>query len=242
MSTSAGQKVTNDPRAKQEAPEAVGIVTSDSLAGESLKGEGHFAEGNPHAAPLKQTSKGLTANTTDTSGATRLDPAVDAEARDAQEGWSETSQLNAGKGLGKESGVGPTYNTNTSGAGTGANTSDEPVFSATGGIPSTSSAGSTGIPIAPTGGYAGAADQARAPGELRPKGANIQEGGFPSDAPNASFNNAEIGSKDDPGRVAEQRFAEESSAGVGGVAGVQAQTGLSGQTGGFDKLKSDENA
>ncbi|KAF2502829.1 hypothetical protein BU16DRAFT_447887, partial [Lophium mytilinum] len=86
--------------------EAVGTVTSDSLAAESLKGDGHFAEGNPKAAASSQKSQGSTANNRDTSGATTLDAAPDAEAREAQEEWSETSQLNAGQ-----------YNTTTGGSG-----------------------------------------------------------------------------------------------------------------------------
>jgi hypothetical protein len=103
-------QVTTDPASKQEIPESVGVVTSDSLAGESLKEGGAFGEGNPHAAASKQPSAGTTTNNTDTSGATVLPPAVDAESREAQEGWSENAQLNAGKGLGKDAGVGPTYN------------------------------------------------------------------------------------------------------------------------------------
>ena len=118
--------------------EPTGLVTSDSLAGESLTSGGSFASNNPHAAASKQPSASTTSNTTDTSNATKLPPAVDAEAREAQQGWSETSQLNAGKGLGKEAGVGPTYNVGgTKGASGGRE------FDASGGA------------TAPTGGYAG---------------------------------------------------------------------------------------
>ncbi|KAI9882139.1 MAG: hypothetical protein M1823_006116 [Watsoniomyces obsoletus] len=39
----------------------------------------------------------------------------------------------------------------------------------------------------------------------KPKGKNLKEGDIPDDAPNASFT-AEIGSKDDPGRLAEQKM------------------------------------
>lgn len=41
--------------------------------------------------------------------------------------------------------------------------------------------------------------------EQKPKGANLTEGDFSSYAPNASFN-SEIGTKNDPGRIAEQKF------------------------------------
>jgi hypothetical protein len=58
-----------------------------------------------------QPSYSTTTNTADTSNATRLDPTVDAEARQASEEWSESAQLNAGIGLGKDAGRGPTWNT-----------------------------------------------------------------------------------------------------------------------------------
>ncbi|KAF2733928.1 hypothetical protein EJ04DRAFT_577243 [Polyplosphaeria fusca] len=216
MSTSAGQKVTTDPKSKQEIPEAVGIVTSDSLAGESLKSGGAFGEGNPHAAASKQPSAGTTTNNTDTSGATTLPPAVDAEAREAQEGWSENAQLNAGRGLGKEAGVGPTYAT------TG----------------STGTTNSSSDPEAVTGGYAGAADSARNPGELKPKGKNLTEGGFDDSAPNASFNQ-DIGGKNDPGRVAEANYQLRDAQQGADAAGGPRQSAVTGDTA-FDALKSEE--
>jgi len=60
---------------------------------------------------MSQPSYSTTTNTADISSATRLDPASDAEARKASEEWSEAAQLNAGAGLGKDAGHGPTYNT-----------------------------------------------------------------------------------------------------------------------------------
>lgn len=89
-----------------------------------------------------------------------------------------------------------------------------------------------------TGGYAGAAELARAPGELKPKGKNITEGGFDSNAPNASFNNAEIGSKKDPGRVAEAKFGRENAEVAGGMGKQKGDTGDSV----YDALKSEEEA
>ncbi|KAF2710000.1 hypothetical protein K504DRAFT_466445 [Pleomassaria siparia CBS 279.74] len=206
MATPAGhgQKVTTDPRSKQVIHESTGLVTSDSLAAESLKGEDGFASDNPHAAASGVPSKATTSNTTDTSNATRLAPAVDAEAREAQEGWSETSQLNASRNI-------------NSGGETGFTTGEEV-----------------------KGGYAGASDGARTPGDLKPKGKNITEGGFDSDGPNASFNNAEIGSKKDPGRVAEAKFGLE-NARSGADAGRAKDTGLTGDSQ-FDALERSEEA
>lgn len=44
-------------------------------------------------------------------------------------------------------------------------------------------------------------------GNTKPKGNNITEGGFDSNAPNASFN-TDIGSRNDPGRAAERSFQQ----------------------------------
>ena len=105
--TSIGQKVTTDPASKVPINEAVGVVTSDSLAGESLKNHGHFGEGNPKAGALDQPSSSTTTNTTDTSNTVKLSAAVNSEARDAQEGWNEEKTISSGKdlrGLGGTSG------------------------------------------------------------------------------------------------------------------------------------------
>ncbi|KAF2185732.1 hypothetical protein K469DRAFT_707398 [Zopfia rhizophila CBS 207.26] len=214
-------QVTTDPRSKQEIPEAVGAVTSDSLAAESLKGDGSFGAGNPHAAASKQPSKSTTTNTTDTSSATKLDPAPDAEAREAREGWSETSQLNANKGLGKGAGVGPTYA--TSGGSTGGST------------------GGGNVPIAPTGSHAGSAELARNPGDLKPKGKNLTEEGFDGKEPNASFNNPEIGSENDPARVAEGKYQLRDAQSGADAGGGPRQGKVTGE-GVYDALKSDEGA
>ncbi|KAF1962297.1 hypothetical protein CC80DRAFT_588862 [Byssothecium circinans] len=185
MPTSAGTKVTDY---KNAVPESVGVVTSDSLAAESLKGSGTFGEGNPHAAASKQPSHSTTTNTTDTSAATKLPPAVDAEAREAQEGWSETQQLQAGKGLGKEFGVGPTYNTN-SGSGASSNFSSGAGGGATGGL---------------VGGYAGADAKAQDPGLSKPKGKNLTE----SNDLEGKTPFSEVGTDSDPSRLAEQKLAQ----------------------------------
>lgn len=97
-------QVTTDPASKVPINEAVGIVTSDSLAGESLKNHGHFGEGNPKAGVSDQPSSSTNTNTTDTSNAVKLSAAVNSEARDAQEGWNEEKTISSGKGLGGTSG------------------------------------------------------------------------------------------------------------------------------------------
>ncbi|EMC99189.1 hypothetical protein BAUCODRAFT_146165 [Baudoinia panamericana UAMH 10762] len=187
MSSSQGTKVTKDPSAlndpKNENP---GVVTSDSLAGESIQSGGSFAANSDARGPMGQSSAGTNTNNTDTSGARTLNAAPDAEARQAQEGWSETAAVKAGDKLGgKDAGIGPTYNEaagGSSGSGGGGNYSS------------------------------GSGQGAKAPGyydnpapsmgdSFKPKGANLKEGGFSSDDPNASFD-TDIGGKNDPGRAA----------------------------------------
>ena len=87
------------------------MVTSDSLAAESINEGGSFAANSDSRGPMSQPSYSTTTNTADISNATRLDPAPDAEARQASEEWNEAVQLNAGAGLGKDAGQGPTWNT-----------------------------------------------------------------------------------------------------------------------------------
>lgn len=104
-------KVTKDPRAKEEIPEAAGTVTSDSLAAESLTNNREFGRNNPKASTTSQPSRSTTTNNRDTSSTTTFDPAPDADAREAREGKNDSAELSAGRGLGKAAGRGPTYAT-----------------------------------------------------------------------------------------------------------------------------------
>ena len=164
--------------------EKAGTITSDSLAGESISSGGDFGSG--HEAASSQPSSSTTTNTTDISGATTLRAAPDAEARQAVEGWSETAQLNAGRGLRSE----------------GINKDAANLTGSSGNAP---------------------------------HGKNIQEGGFDSGAPNASFN-AEIGGKNDPGRVALNE-AQRKQAESGPDAGAGPRQGGVSNDGQFDVLK-----
>ena len=82
-------------------------------------------------------------------------------------------------------------------------------------------------------------------GALKPKGKNLTEGGAVDvDAPNASFND-EIGTKNDPGRLAEADFQKMNAragadAGYDGVGGT-GNVGKEGQ-GGYEQLGLDESA
>ena len=96
--------MTQGAEPKNENP---GVVTSDSLAGESIKSGGSFAANSDARGVMDQPSSSTNTNNTDMSGATTLDAAPNADARDAREAWSESLQLNAGSQLssGKLSGT-----------------------------------------------------------------------------------------------------------------------------------------
>ncbi|KAH7380388.1 hypothetical protein DE146DRAFT_671320 [Phaeosphaeria sp. MPI-PUGE-AT-0046c] len=209
MPSHHGQKVTTDPESiRNPIQEGVGIVTSDSLAAESLNNDGDFGAGNPKAAASKQPSSSTTTNNTDTSNATKLDPSVDAHAREAKDGWSEESSLKAGKGLGKESGIGPTYNT----VGSSVNSAGD-----TRGVSTGSQVGADGVQgnIAPEGAYAHTHNVGG------PKGANLTED------PNLTGKTVfgKIGTKQDPARVAEAEMAKRAAASGGGGGGDMSQGG-----------------
>ena len=95
---------------------------------------------------------------------------------------------------------------------------------------------------APT--YVNAAQQGRDPGKLKPKGTNLQEGGFEGNEPNASLGQAStdnIGSENDPGRVAEQKLQNRAAEAAGSAAGSRDMKASgaaqgSGSSGGYDAL------
>ncbi|KAI5207525.1 hypothetical protein E4T39_01912 [Aureobasidium subglaciale] len=201
--SSTGSKVTNDPQGINNPKiEKAGTITSDSLAGESLKSGGSFGAGS-HAAASSQPSSSTTTNNTDTSGATTLQAAPDAEARQALEGWNEEAQLNAARGL-------------SSGGNSNSNSSNSHA-------------------AAPQSSYlaSGPANTSGTAGQA-PHGKNISEGGFDSNAPNASFN-TDIGGKNDPGRAALNDMQRNAQQSAGDAAGPkQTQVTNDGQ---FDSLK-----
>ena len=70
-------------------------MASDSLAAESTRDGGGFSE-NRNSEPQGVAGANSTFANANTSGARRLDPASDAEARLAQEDWEEERRLGAG--------------------------------------------------------------------------------------------------------------------------------------------------
>lgn len=179
-------KVT-DPSAA-EIREGAGAVASDSLAAESSRADGGFSE-NRNGEPLGVSGANSVFANENTSAATRLHPASDAEARMAQEDWAEEKKLGA---------AATTYQTQSP------------------------SNGGSSAGTAPS--YVNSQFQDRS----GPKGENLTEGGFDSyGAKNASFD-SEIGSRDDPGRLAEQKFQRD-NADAAESAGFPKQQGSTGE-------------
>jgi hypothetical protein len=155
---------------------------------------------------------------TNTSGATRLHPASDAETRKAEEDWAQE----------KQHGVQSTsYPTALGGQQGGSKDSKayKSGFGASGGAKPDEAPSYVNSQFVDVGG---------------PKGKNLKEGGFTSnDRKNASFN-SEIGSKNDPGRLAELKMQREN-------ANAAITTGLPTQKGGlgensYETLERNESA
>ncbi|TVY15224.1 hypothetical protein LARI1_G005434 [Lachnellula arida] len=210
---SHGTKVT-DPNAPS-IEESTGAVANDSLAEESTRADGGFAS-NRGSEPQGVSGSNSTFANKNTSGARRLDPASDAEARQAEGDWAEE----------KKFGGAGTYPDAAGGQAKGLAVTDTQGSSQTGGT--SSNAGTAPSYVASQ--YVDGAG---------PKGNNLTEGGFESnDSKNASWNQ-DIGGENDPGRLAEQKF-ERQNAGVGS-AGQPRQKGVSGDNS-YDALGGDTQA
>ncbi|KAL4934155.1 uncharacterized protein BDV17DRAFT_248497 [Aspergillus undulatus] len=92
-----GVKVTTDPQSNQRIEEPSGPVVKDSLAAESVNSGGSFAE-NRGAQPIGATSQNTTTNTTDTSAASKLPSADNARERGNPHGQSKYPEALGGQG------------------------------------------------------------------------------------------------------------------------------------------------
>ncbi|RDW82180.1 hypothetical protein BP6252_03292 [Coleophoma cylindrospora] len=190
--------VTTDPASvNNPILESAGAVASDSLAAESDRAGGGFSENRNSEALGVQGSNSTFANT-NTSGATKLDPARDAESR--EDGYNEATYPSALGGQSKGLAV-----TNTT-------SSSDPNL---GGEGTARKAGEPDeAPSYVTSQYVDTSG---------PKGKNLTEGGFTAnDRKNASFN-GDIGGKNDPGRLAEKNF-QKMNAATDNTAGIPATT------------------
>jgi len=212
MSSSTGKKVTTDTEAKEHPiEEPTGILLSDSLAAESLQSSGSFAANQSKKGISDQPSRGTTANNTDVSSAQVLPPAPFIEARSAKEDNSD-EVLNEGIGLGKYAGRGPTYNIPARNQSDGQwnNQSDDQSSSQVASDNDSANkqdqvdSGSSKSDRAPT--YVQVdVERKLMDDNMKPKGNNIQEGGFDANTPNTSFN-SDVGDRNDPARLAERQY------------------------------------
>lgn len=197
-------KVTTDPLAsKQPIEEPSGPVANDSLAAQSVRQGGGFSE-NRGAEPMGVSGKQSTLSNADTSSATTLPSAPVGglrEDRSRQEKYPEAlgGQGNfPGKHL-PETGYtgGPTAAKQQMGLHAGEYPASQKVNQATASGSSQFNAGQAPSYVADvTDGYQ----------HQKPHGKNIAEGGFSSNPDkNASFT-SDIGSEQDPGRAAENKF------------------------------------
>ena len=246
----SGTKVTTDPESYEKPiEEKPGPTTSDSLAAESDKQGGKFSE-NKGSTPYDVKSDSSTFANTDTSGATTLDPARDAEARgDKADDQKDDSEKGPGglkytEAVGGQGDFPGTHSLDGGYAGgsskakselqTKQSSSTQKDQSDSTEESSNTSGRSIHVDEAP--GYV-KGDVTQQPLNPKPKGKNLTEGGFDSDAPNASFN-TDIGSEEDPGRLAEHKYQKREAIGSND-AGMSSPGNTAG--GIYDNLK-DERA
>ncbi|RAH65072.1 uncharacterized protein BO66DRAFT_217221 [Aspergillus aculeatinus CBS 121060] len=258
-------KVTSDPeRYEQPINEPSGPVTNDSLAAESATKGGAYAQ-NRGAQPMGVDGKNSTVTNTDTSSARKIDP----NHRDTQDKYPEAlgGQGNFPGAHLPESG----YTGGSTAAKQELGLNKGEYSAAASGKQQQSQQKSTDkvhphqhqpkhpvgqqqqkqTAAAPAsgsgyqGGVAGVApsyvhDVLDNLGNTKPKGINLKEGDIPDDAPNASYT-TDIGSENDPGRLAQGGFQLKSA--ESGPAGTPAgrQKGVDNQQP-FQALQSDQRA
>ncbi|MCJ1414170.1 hypothetical protein MMC32_000495 [Xylographa parallela] len=215
-STNKGMKNTTDPATNDTIQEGAGAVASDSLAAESVNSGGDFAQ-NRGSEPLKVKGSNSTFANEDTSAATTLPPASDAESRDDQ---SQSQGTSSTKGPGGEkyaeaTGGQPDFPGKTSAEGYVGGSTDE-------------KDGVHDVDAAPS--YV---TNLAAENTAKPKGKNITEGGFDGEADSAL---PEPGSEDDPGRASLQGFQIQQAATVGSGPRQGAVTG----DGQYDMLEDEQ--
>ncbi|RDL39221.1 uncharacterized protein BP5553_03561 [Venustampulla echinocandica] len=194
--SSQGQKVTYGRNAP-ETGEKPGPIASDSLAAES-KREGAAFSSNINSEPLGVSGSNSTFANTNTSGAQKLNPASDANQRIQQEDRAKDSRSGP-----------PGVSYPTSMGGQDQDVAVENInFQLDDGSYKTGSAGGGGSTAASNTAPSYVNSQ-WANNSANPKGKNLKEGGFDSNPKNHASFNSEIGSKDDPGRLAELKMQKE---------------------------------
>ncbi|KAL4869758.1 hypothetical protein BDV12DRAFT_167166 [Aspergillus spectabilis] len=246
-----GVKVTTDPSSNRPINEPSGPVVKDSLAAESATSGGAYSE-NRGAQPIGATSKSTTTNTTDTSAAREIPSAT--SARDREDLQTQGQYPDALGGQGDFPGAhvpesGYVGGSTAAKKDLGITNQHEYLASEKLASQSKSKSQSSGANKTPASGSgyqtrsATAAQKSQTYSSAAGQGktsSNTNQGDFPSDPKyNASFN-SEIGSKEDPGRLAEQKFQRRQAETVAGAA-APAQKG-SGDQNLYESLNADQRA
>ncbi|PCG93958.1 Hypothetical protein PENO1_080820 [Penicillium occitanis (nom. inval.)] len=207
--STGGTKVTTDPASNIRRQENSGAVTSDSLAGESVRQGGAFSQ-NPNSEPLSVSGSNSTFNNTNTSGATTLRSAAQAGDRDTDRKERYPDALG---GQGKYPGA---HVPESGYAGGSTQAKRELGIGGHQHQYNTTERGAAAAEAGGSGGYRSEHKGGTAPnyvtpvvqnmGNTKPNGVNIKEGGFDSNPKNNASFNSDIGTNNDPGRLAEQTF------------------------------------
>ena len=236
---SRSTKVTTDPSAYQKPiEEPSGPVANDSLAAESVREGGAFSE-NRGAEPMGVSGAQSTLRNTDTSASATLPSAPVGSLREDRERQEKYPEALGGQG------DFPGAHLPTSGYTGGSTAAKQQMGLHSGEYPASqklsgqaNASGSSQYDAGSAPSYVN--DVTDGYKQTKPQGRNVNEGDFnPSDYPNASFN-SEVGSDQDPGRLAEQklqRYNAESGPDVGGPR----QKGIDDQTP-YSALERDQRA
>ncbi|CBF88970.1 hypothetical protein AN0694.2 [Aspergillus nidulans FGSC A4] len=232
-----GVKNTTDPLSNRPINEPSGPVLKDSLAAESVSHGGSFNE-NRNAQPIGATSQNTTTNTTDTSAATKLPSASNAREREEPHGSQRYPDALGGQAEFPGAHVPETGYVGGSTAAKKDLGINKPVYPASEKIDHQGQS-RTQAPASGSGYQTRSATAAQK--KQNDSSATAGQGGeFPSDPKyNASFN-SEIGSQDDPGRLAEQKFQRRQAETVAAAA-APAQKGTGDQTW-YQPLNADQRA
>ncbi|KAL4984601.1 hypothetical protein BDW68DRAFT_166724 [Aspergillus falconensis] len=237
-----GVKNTTDPLSNRTINEPSGSVLKDSLAAESVSHGGSFNE-NRNAEPIGATSQNTTTNTTDTSAATKLSSASNAREREEPHGSQRYPDALGGQAEFPGAHIPETGYVGGSTAAKKDLGINKPNYPASEKLnsQSKSQAQSRTQANASGSGYQTRSATAAQKKQNDSSATAGQGGEFPSDPKyNASFN-SELGSEDDPGRLAEQKFQRREAETVAAAA-APAQKGTGGDQTWYQPLNTDQRA
>merc|ERR1711939_820217 len=241
---------TANSRAPQIHPsnapqEPTGQVASDSLAAESLKNQGGFAE-NAHAAASSVSGSSSTLNNTDTSGAKVLQPAEDGTAREKQNALGLGPDEKGVTGVKLDAAGKPAFDGVHNKDGYYGGPGDGGSAAQTSGGSNARPAGASDFGASTVGGgSATSADPNIKSGSTatggnststyKPKGANLEDADATESMPKPKVFIGDVGGSHDPGRLAEQNFEARNTgpaqqvSSSGNEGGAQRQAGSGGR-------------